>query len=139
MYLTIITFIIAVLAIIGIFGFSYSLGKSNIMLKIGMISGVITFIFTIITVLYFMIESVNQMQEARSSYFLISGAEDTLPEIGFWWNTNINGANISAGPGYSWYLMIIAGIIVLISSIILYKNKKAEVYSTTPSPYPPNQ
>jgi len=81
-----------------------------------------------------MIGALNQMQETRDMYFSFSGAEDTLPDIGFWWSTNVNGAQLSAGPGFAWYLMIIAGIIVLISAILLYKYRVPQIQKVLQTP-----
>jgi hypothetical protein len=65
--------------------------------KIGGIFGILTFILALIAPLYFM-----------TSAFL-----ESYGNIGFW--------NEFGGPGYAWYLMIIAAIIALISSVPLFK------------------
>lgn len=104
MYMTIIALIFAIIAIIGILGAAFNFGNPNTMGKIGGIFGILTFLLAIIAPLYFM----------------TSGLLDSLEsgmEIGFW--------NELGGPGYAWYLMIIAAIIALISSIPMFKKQAA--------------
>ena len=139
LYFIILTFIMTILALIGVIGFYYNLGNRDNMRKIGVIFGITTFIIAISSIFYFMIVALNQMQEARSMYFSTSGAEDTLPDISFWWSTEINGTQLSAGPGYAWYFMIIAGIIVLISAVLLYKCRASETQKVMQTSLPPTE
>lgn len=99
-YLTIGILITSILALIGILGFV--LGKANEMRKIGIIFGIVTFILAIIVVCYFAIGV-------------------TLYGGGLWNTMEQYGTTASSSPGYAWYLMIIAGITSLISSVVIYK------------------
>ena len=122
MYLTIITLIICIIALIGILGFAFNFGNPVTMKKMGAILGIITFIFAMITIIYFMNSSTNLISESGSAYSAISGQE--VPDIGFWYSDTIDGASISAGPGLSWYFMLIGGIIALGSAIKLLLKKE---------------
>jgi len=100
-YMSILAVIFAILALIGILGVTFNFGPANLMSKLGGIFGILTFIFAIIAVFYFM--------------SALPGATPGMD--GFW----VEGA----GPGYAWYLMLIAGIIGLIASIPTFKKQVA--------------
>jgi hypothetical protein len=126
MYLTIITLIICIIALIGILGFVFNFGNHETMKKIGTGLGIVTFIFALITIFYFMIASTNIISESASIYFEITGQD--VPDIGFWYSDTINGASISSGPSFSWYFMLIGGIMALGSAImLLLKKEKVKV------------
>ncbi len=99
MYIAIFALITSILAFIGILGLSFGFGSAKTMKSIGGIFGILTFILALIAPLYFM-----------TSAFL-----EGLGEIGFW--------NDFGGPGYGWYIMIIAAIIALIASTFIFKEK----------------
>jgi len=130
MYLTIITFIVCIIALIGTMGFVIKSGFSDKMKKIGIAFGIITCIFAVITIIYYMSETINVISESSSTYFAISGQENIFTDIGFWWSEDIGGAHISAGPGFSWYFMIFSGILAFVSSVILIIKKEPK--QTTP-------
>ena len=98
MYISIIALIITILAIIGALGVVFNFGNPNTMGKVGGIFGILTFIFALIAPIYFM-------------------THEGFATLGFW--------NDYGGPGYGWYLMLIAAIIALISSIPLFKKQVA--------------
>lgn len=116
-YLTIGLIITSILALIGILGFV--LGKANMMRKIGIIFGIVTFILAIIVVFYFAI-SLNNVVAEQGFPVTIQG-ETQVYDTGFWFSINTNEIAISFGPGIAWYLMILAGITSLISSVAIYK------------------
>jgi len=122
MYLTIGVLFASILAFIGLLGVMFHFGKTNTVRKICALFGIITFILAVMTISYFMVEFTNQAEETASTYSEISG-EETL-DIGFWFSKSSEGSKISTGPGYSWYLMIIAGIITLIFPVILLIKQK---------------
>ena len=122
MYLTIITSVVCIIALIGILGFAFNFGNPVTMKKMGAALGIITFIFALITIIYFMTVSTNYISESGLAYSAISGED--VPEIGFWYSDTINGASISAGPGFSWYFMLIGGMIALGSAIKLFLKKE---------------
>ena len=126
-YLTIIIFIIVIFSLVSLICYFRGFGNKNLMLKISLVFGISTFILLIVTAYYFMVETVNQIQDSKSAYFSISGSQDTLQDIGFWWNTNLNGAKLSAGPGYSWYLVIAVAVIFLIALIMLFVKQKQPI------------
>lgn len=101
MYMTVIALIFAIIALIGILGVVFNFGNINTMSKVGGIFGILTFILAIVAPLYFM-----------TSAFL-----ESYGDVGFW--------SEYGGPGYAWYLMIIAAIIAMISSVPLFKKKAA--------------
>ena len=102
LYMAIIALIFCIIALIGILGLTFNFGNANTMKKIGGIFGILTFIFTLITPLYF---------------FMDFAAQEYSAGVGFW--------NDFGGPGYAWYLMIIAAIIALISALSVFKQKPA--------------
>jgi hypothetical protein len=99
MYITMVALIFAIIAIIGILGAQFNLGKPDKMRMLAAIFGILTFILAIIAPIYFM----------------TSGFGEVLNINDFW--------NELAGPGYAWYLMIVAAIIALIASIPLLKKQ----------------
>jgi hypothetical protein len=122
MYLTIITLIICIIALIGILGYVVNFGYPEVMKKIGASLGIITFIFALITIIYFMVASTNIISESGSTYSSITGQD--VPSIGFWYSDTAHGVSLSAGPGFSWYFMLIGGIIALVSAIKLLLKKE---------------
>jgi hypothetical protein len=125
MYITIFTLIICILALIGILGFVFGFGKPDTMKKLGLVFGILTFVLALVAVLYFM--------TALPVKTLGGGVVD---DIGFWYSKSQSGAEISMGPGFSWYLMIAAAIIALIASIAMLLKKSAP---ETAIPVPPTQ
>jgi len=96
---------------------------SVIMPKLQMIAGILSillFIFAILAPILFMTGFTSFVESQMSAYGTSGGATD----IGFWYSVNQNGINMSAGPGYAWYLMIIAAIFGLIGGIILFMEQK---------------
>ena len=102
LYMAIIALIFCIIALIGTLGLAFNFGKANTMTKIGGGFGILTFIFALITPLYFFMDFAAQSYSAG---------------VGFW--------NDFGGPGYAWYLMIIAAIIALISAVAAFKSKPA--------------
>lgn len=144
MYIVIGALITSVLALIGILGVALNFGKSDTMRKIGIIFGIVTFILAISAIGYFWMGWNNQMQESISSSYSSSGTYDA-PDItlGFWYNYNQDGNEMSMGPGFAWYLMIIAGIITLISTFLILKKEVQPapefISNLEPPPEIPNQ
>jgi len=103
LYITILALIFCIIALIGIL-MVWSNG-TKMMQNVGMIGGIITFVFMLVAVIYFMISS------------FIEG------DVGFWFSESIMGMEMSGGPGYAWYLMLVGAIIALVSSIMLFIKK----------------
>jgi len=118
MYLTVGTLVTAILALIGMLGFVFNFGNANRMRMLGIVFGIITFILAIAAPLYFMNTSFTQ------------------GNYGFWFSQTISGVSLSAGPGFAWYLMIVAAIIALIASVAMLLKKSAP---ETVTPTPPAQ
>ena len=103
MYLTIIAILCAVIAVICMLFFIMKNGKTIRLL--GVVFGFLTFLFALIAPLYFM-----------TAAFISENA-------GFWFSQNILGMDMSGQPGFAWYLMIVAAIIALISSVAMLLKK----------------
>lgn len=128
-YLTISLIITSILSLIGILGFIVR--KANKMRKIGIIFGIITFILVIIVVFYFTISINNKSEDQNFSSYIQGLPDNTQGDIqtfggDFWGSINILGTNMSWGPGIAWYLMIIAGIFGILSSVNTYKTSSYE-------------
>ncbi|MCX6667563.1 MAG: hypothetical protein NTV74_04910 [Euryarchaeota archaeon] len=122
-YLTIFALIVAILALVFMLGHVFNFGKPNMMNKLGMIFGIITFILALVAVVYFMVAvpGENSTKTADGK------------DIGFWYSTSESGLSASVGPGYAWYLMLVASIIALIASIaMLLKKSVPEVVAQPP-------
>lgn len=111
MYITLVALIVGILTV-ALLALQVFANKQN-MKKLAMIFGIVTFAMAIIAIIYFMTNSI------------------TGGEYGFWFSESINqmGMNMdmSGGPGFSWYLMLVAGIISLISSIMLLLDKEEKI------------
>ena len=121
LYLTVISFIIIILSMVFCILLYKNIKIKNLKMFISIIC-ILAIIFSLITVFYFMNEVVSSANESRSAYNELS--DNDVPEVGFWDTMEYNGIEFTMGPGYSWYFVIIAGIISLISGIILFFDKK---------------
>ena len=102
LYLAILALIFSIIAIIGTLGIAMNFGSFDTMKKISGSCGILTFIFAILTPIYFLVDFASQPFASM---------------VGFW--------NAFGGPGYAWYLMIIAAIIALLTAIMTFKEKTA--------------
>jgi uncharacterized membrane protein len=100
MYIVIIALFFAFIGVLSHIGHIYRLVKSDKLKLLGGIFGILVFIFGVVAVIYFM----------TSGFY----------ETDFWFSQTLMGTEMTGGPGYAWYLMIIAAIIALISSIPLF-------------------
>jgi hypothetical protein len=100
MYIVIIALFFAFIGVLSHIGHIYKLVKSDILKLLGGIFGILVFILGIVAVIYFM----------TSGFY----------ETDFWFSQTLMGTEMYGEPGYAWYLMIIAAIIALISSIPLF-------------------
>lgn len=108
LYIVIITLIISVISIVAIF-----LQSTKPKMKtIAGILTVLTFIFAILSIIYFYTAGFIDTSSM--------GAEN----VGFWYSTTVMGMNMTLGPGIGWYLMIIAGIIAIFPTILMFKKTK---------------
>jgi len=140
MYLTIGALIMAILSLIGISGIYFKFGNVKNMRTVGLSFGILTFIFAIISILYFMMGTLDAMKQSSDVFY---GAGQTPlggSTPGFWWNINVMGMEISAAPGFAWYIMIIAGLIALISAALILKKSSPESssHSDVPTQMPDN-
>ena len=112
MYMTLIALIFAILALIGVLGTVFNFGKPETMKMLGAIFGILTFIIAIVAPLYFM-----------TSYPGAAELKDKDGEdAGFFYSEEVDyGAGfkftISWGPGYAWWLMIVASLIALVFAV----------------------
>jgi len=126
MYLTIIATILSIIALVGILGLSFNFGNPESMKKLGGIFGFLTLIFAIIAPVYFMYGYGDLVEESYSAYISAGGLESDF-DFGFWFSYSEGGNEMSLGPGIAWYIMIVAGIIALISSIVILKADKEKI------------
>jgi hypothetical protein len=113
MYITIFAIVIGFLAVIGMAAFVFHKGKPKMMKLFGGVFGILTFILALVPALYFWSTSFSQNS------------------TGFWSSQDIMGITMTGGPGYAWYLMIVAAIITLIVAVaILLKKIETEPVKT---------
>lgn len=103
MYIVIIALIFTLIGLVSIIIYFYSSTKSDKFKQFIGIFGVLAFILGLVATIYFM----------TSGFY----------ETDFWFSQDIMGSKMSSGPGYAWYVMLIAAIIALISSIPLFKKQ----------------
>ena len=120
-YLTIGLIITSILALIGILG--CVAGKVNRLRKVGVTFGIITFILAIFIACYFAISLNNILVEQGFTANLFG--ESQVYDMGFWSSINTDEFTSSSGPGFAWYLIILAGITSLISSVVVLKTSVA--------------
>jgi drug/metabolite transporter (DMT)-like permease len=105
MYLTLLAMATAVIAIVCMAAFVFNKGKPKMMKLLGGLFGFLTFLFTIIPVLYFM------------------NTEFVENSSGFWFSVSALGMTLTGGPGYAWYLMIAVAIIAVICAVTFLVKK----------------
>jgi hypothetical protein len=105
MYLTLLSMVTALIAVIGMAAFVFRLGTAKIMNYIGGGFGLLTFLLALVPALYVMTTGF---------------AENSS---GFWFSQSVLGVTITGGPGYAWYLMIVVAIVALISSVAVLVKK----------------
>ena len=110
MYITIIALVFAIISLVMVLLMTFSNAGMKNMKMIGIIFGILTVVFSLIAPLYFMMTLPEEMD---------TGGE----KLGFWDETEIMGITVSMGPGYAWYLMIVAFVTALVASIILFMDK----------------
>ena len=75
----------------------------------------------------------NSLIERSISLFLSITAIIPIPsqlaDMSFWYNFNLGGTEISMGPGFGWYLLIVGAIFGLIAFILRYKTTKSKELS----------
>jgi hypothetical protein len=113
--------VVAIIALIFVLGYVFNFVKMKMTKNIAMGFGIITFVMTLVAALYFMIVLPAKM----SSYGT---------NVGFWYSTTASGMTINLGPGFAWYLMLVAGIIALISFIFVLMDKRAVPVYQNPTP-----
>jgi lipoprotein signal peptidase len=93
-----------------------------------------------------MVGFTNALNEASDTFFSTMGGGPEYPDFedqGFWMSYSNDGGEFSMGPGYAWYLMIIAGIFSIITLVLMYSYHKYEpdkiIQATYYQPYPPPQ
>lgn len=137
MSITVAVILVSILALICTIVTILPIKYHKTMRNLGIIFGTITCILAIAAVIYFMLEWNNMLSE-WSTYVISeydSSSPSELADMGFWYSYSSNGGEYSMGPGFAWYLMIIAGIIALFSSISLYIKRIPLTPETLQSPY----
>lgn len=125
MYITVVVLVMAILALVAVLGFVFNFGKSNMMRMLGAIFGIITFVLALVAILYFMTALPAEMNNYGG----------VVEKPTFWYNQKIQGVvDVSMGPGYAWYLMLVTAIIALITSIMLLIFKEKQVLPTQQMP-----
>lgn len=123
LYLTIFSLVIAILALVFLLGYVFNFGKPAMMKNLAMIFGIITFILALVAIIYFMVAFPGKLGDSYS-----------IKDVGFWDSKTILSTTVSFGPGFAWYLMIVAGIIALISSLFVFMNKSVAPVYQKPAP-----
>lgn len=112
--LTQILVILALVFTLLMFVFALLVGMGKMSSKIGVIFGALALIFVLITFVYFMVATPAAMEEDSPS---------GSPLTGFWGSESMDfegvSMSLSWGPGWAWYLMIVAFILALIGTILL--------------------
>jgi hypothetical protein len=105
MFLTVAACITAVVAIIGMVAYVLQNGRQQSIKYLGGLFGILTFILSLLPAWYFMMTGFAQNN------------------TGFWFSQTVLGLTYSGGPGYAWYLMIVAAIIAVISAVMILLKK----------------
>jgi hypothetical protein len=96
MYLTVLSMVTACVAVLGIGAFVFQKGNPKTMKLIGGVFVLVTFILSLVPALYVMSTGFSENQ------------------TGFWFSQSVLGVTVTGGPGYAWYLMIVAAVIAVI-------------------------
>ena len=122
----IITIIALIVAIIALFfsGLSFKIFQIQ---KIAAILFILVFVFALIAPILFMTGFQTFIDQQLESMSYMTGE---VEDIGFWYSKSGEGFNMSFGPGYAWYLMIIGAIFALIGAIIFFIGKKQTAMPT---------
>jgi lysylphosphatidylglycerol synthetase-like protein (DUF2156 family) len=133
--LTQILVILALIFTLLMFVFALLVGIGKVSGKIGMIFGALALVFVLITFVYFMVALPAEMEDDSPT---------GSPITGFWGSEefDISGVTMSMswGPGWAWYMMVIAFILALIGTIMLVGAEPAPpepvpmMYTETPPP-----
>ena len=120
----IITIIGLVFAILAFIFAALSFFKPKIQ-KIAGILSILLFVFALIAPIYFMIGYSDYLDEQIESW----GTSSEISDLGFWYSKSVSGGEISMGPGYAWYLILIGAVFGLIAAITLFLKQKVTVMS----------
>ena len=121
--ITIIALIFAIIALV-FAGLSFKIFHLG---KIGAILLILVFVFALISPILFMTGFQSFIDQQMETY---SGMTTGVEDIGFWYSNSGEGFNMSLGPGYAWYLMIIGAIFALVAAIIFFIGKKLQAIPT---------
>lgn len=91
MYIALLTMVLAIITLIGILGKIFGIGKESLMQRIGEIFGFLTFIVSIITILYYIYH---------------------MPDT-----SDLDVIGLNAGLGWGFGLFLIGGVILFITNI----------------------
>ncbi len=119
MYLTFFAIVTAVIAFGGMVGFVFQAGKMKFFKYVGGLFALMTFVLALLPAVYVM------------------NTEFAKNTNGFWFEESILGVTITGGPGYAWYLMIVAAIVVLICAAAFLVKKTVPQTVTAESAVPP--
>ena len=112
--LTQILVILALVFTLLMFVFALLIGLGKVSGKVGIVFGALALVFVLIAFVYFMVALPTAMEEDS-----LTGS----PMSGFWGSesTDFMGESMSLswGPGWAWYLMVVAFILALIGTILL--------------------
>lgn len=128
--LTQILVILAMIFALLMFVFALLVGMGKMSSKIGIIFGVLAMVFILIAFIYFMVALPGAMEDDSPA-----GAGLT----GFWGSESLDffgtSMDVSWGPGWAWYVMVIAFILALIGTIMLFGAEPAPP-EPVPTSYP---
>lgn len=119
-YITIVALIIALVSLIFILGTTFGFGNFKTMKMFGLIFSILALIFCLIAPIYFMTSFPGAMWDGSPV------------EYGFWDEMEFLGVKASLGPGFAWYLMIVAFITSLIAVIVIFMDKPAPKMAPPP-------
>ena len=148
-YLCILLFILILSALFCSIFLFFKIGDKIFIRNIAALLGFSAFILAIILILFFMVSWINILQDLPNLYGMSSIQGESRNPF-FWYSLGSSSSsslgtteyNVSVGPGYSWYFILISGIISLITCIFIFrkiKPEKKELISHQYYPaYPPN-
>jgi hypothetical protein len=113
--LTLFAMVAVVLALLGMAAFVFQVGTQRIMKYVGGGFGLLAVVCALVPVVYVMTAGFSE----NSS--------------GFWFSQTVLGVTVTGAPGYAWYLMIAAVVVLLISAVAVLLKKVAPEAAEPPA------
>lgn len=120
LYLLLIGVIFAALAFIGIAGIAFSFGNQRTMKRTGSICSLLALFFIFMAVISFLI--------MWDSQIIVEGSSIGSQQYGFWYGLAGWIPWFSMGPGFSWYLTLIAGVFAMFSFFFIGRKPEEDIH-----------